>query len=77
MATFSTFAAPQAALDGESFGRKLFHAAADFLGDIGRARQACSDYERLSHLSDAELTRRGLAREDLPRFAYDRAFGRG
>lgn len=44
-------------------------------GNIAAAHRAAQEHERLDHLSDLELEDLGLAREDLPRFVYDKHFG--
>lgn len=44
----------------------------EFVSAIGRARETAHAYERLSHLSDVELSRRGLSREVLPQYVYQR-----
>lgn len=46
-----------------------------FLGDIGRAQKANTLYSNLSLLSDDALAARGLKRDDLPSYAFKRAFG--
>lgn len=41
-------------------------------GNIAAATRAGHEYEALSRLSDFELERRGLKREDLPGYVFDR-----
>lgn len=55
---------------------KVIDGLAGFLGDIGRARAASALYRDLSGLSDDALKSRGLNREHLPRYAFDKAFDR-
>lgn len=56
-------------MPSRSFTRSL----TDFLGDIGHARHTFATYSRLSRLSDGQLARRGLTRQDIPQAAYRRA----
>lgn len=53
----------------------FFGGVADFFGDIGRARNASNIYSDLSRLSDASLKARGLSRDQLPAYAFKKAFG--
>ncbi len=53
---------------------KILNGVTDFFGDIIRARHASSIYSRLADLSDEGLKARGLTREQLPAYAYKRAF---
>lgn len=48
---------------------------ADLFGDIGRARNATNLYTELSGLSDEGLAKRGLSRDQLPGYAFKKAFG--
>lgn len=45
-------------------------------GDIGRARHAVNEYERLNRLSDEALAARGISRADLPSLAFKAGFER-
>lgn len=49
--------------------RSIFGPVGLLFGDFARAREAYSNYERLSGMSDAALARHGLARTDIPRVA--------
>ncbi len=49
-------------------------AVATFFGDLTRASEAAATYQRLSHLSDEALAKRGLTREELPAHAFRAAF---
>lgn len=53
---------------------RVMSGLAGFFGDIGRARAASTLYRDLSGLSDDALKARGLNREHLPRYAFDKAF---
>lgn len=53
---------------------RVFDGLAGFFGDIGRARAASALYRDLSGLSDEALKARGLSRDGLPRYAFDKAF---
>jgi|GEM_PF-5147272 len=53
----------------------VFSQIGALFGDIGRARNAVSQYERLSALSDNALKARGLSRGDLPGFVFEKSFG--
>src|SRR5262245_56254643 len=46
--------------------RRLLGAVSDFLAGIRLARALAGYYNTLSRLSDADLARRGIAREDIP-----------
>lgn len=46
-----------------------------FFGDVSRARRAANTYAALAELSDADLQARGLTRDGLSRYAFDKAFG--
>jgi uncharacterized protein YjiS (DUF1127 family) len=48
----------------------------NLFGDIGRARHAVSEYERLNRLSDGALAARGISRSDLPAMAFKAGFER-
>ena len=47
--------------------KRFFGAIGEFLAGIRLARAMAGRYNTLSQLSDAELARRGIAREDIPR----------
>jgi hypothetical protein len=51
----------------------FFRGIVDFLDGIRLARVMAHRYTVLSALSDAELSRRGIKREDIPRIAVDGA----
>ncbi|AXS38909.1 DUF1127 domain-containing protein [Breoghania sp. L-A4] len=53
----------------------VFAGIASFFTAIGHARHAQFTYERLARMSDAELANQGLTRNDLPRYAFESAFG--
>lgn len=53
---------------------RFFDPIVTLFGDIGRARHAVSEYERLNRLSDATLAARGLTRSDLPGLAFKAGF---
>lgn len=53
---------------------KVFDGLSGFFGDVGRARNAANIYKDLSGLSDASLTARGLKRDQLASYAFERAF---
>ena len=46
--------------------RRLFGAVSEFLAGIRLARAMAGRYNTLARLSDVELARRGIAREDIP-----------
>ncbi|MGF1501742.1 MAG: hypothetical protein ACFBSD_07975 [Paracoccaceae bacterium] len=66
-----SFSDDAARLPGFSHVLSVFHA----LERTADGTRAARDYERLARLSDAELTARGLAREDLPALIFRRHFG--
>ena len=43
----------------------------DFVCDIERARTLADRYQTFSRLSDSQLARRGLKREDIPRVVFN------
>jgi hypothetical protein len=47
-----------------------FAAAMRFLCDLSNARQCALEVERLMALSDAELARRGLKRDEIVRYVF-------
>jgi hypothetical protein len=49
--------------------RRFAHASRQALLGIAEGFAAAQRYERLAAMSDAELARRGLTREDVPWFA--------
>jgi hypothetical protein len=61
----TTLALPRAAR-GFPRLRRFFGAVSEFLAGIRLARAMAARYNTLSRLSDAELARRGIAREDIP-----------
>lgn len=52
----------------------VFNSIGTFFGDIGRARNASNLYSELSGMSDDALKARGLSRDGLPSYAFERAF---
>ena len=60
----TTLALPR--LGRETRLRRFFGAVSEFLAGIRLARAMAHRYNTLSRLSDAELARRGIAREDIP-----------
>jgi hypothetical protein len=52
---------------GGSRLKRFFGAVSEFLAGIRLARAMAARYNTLSRLSDVELARRGIAREDIPR----------
>ncbi|MDQ0510004.1 DUF1127 domain-containing protein [Ancylobacter amanitiformis] len=53
------------------FFSRAIEAVVTFFDAIGEGRRIAQRYERLSRLSDAALAKRGLAREDIARFAVN------
>jgi hypothetical protein len=51
--------------------KRLFGAVSEFLAGIRLAQAMAGRYDSLSRLSDVELTRRGIAREDIPRIVVN------
>jgi hypothetical protein len=51
----------------------FFRPIAEFLDGIRLARAMAHRYDVLSAMSDAELARRGIKREDIPRIAVNGA----
>ena len=51
----------------------FFRAIAEFLDGIRLARAMAHRYDVLSAMSDAELARHGIKREDIPRIAVNGA----
>jgi hypothetical protein len=47
--------------------KRFFGAVSEFLAGIRLARAMAGRYNTLSRLSDTELARHGIAREDIPR----------
>jgi len=57
------------AVNAPSFVRPVFQAVAstfDFLIELGSANQMAQEMEHLMSLSDEQLEKRGLTREELP-----------
>ena len=54
---------------------RFFRIIADFLDGIRLARAMAHQYEVLSRLSDGELARRGLKREDIPQAVVNGHYG--
>ena len=52
-----------------------FSALPRLLSALGAALDAHHDYQRLQRLTDRQLDRAGLTREDLPRMVFERNFG--
>jgi len=51
--------------------KRLFGAVCEFVSGIRLAQAMAGRYDSLSRLSDIELTRRGIAREDIPRIVVN------
>ena len=49
---------------------------ARFFGSMAAAQQAARRYEYLAHLSDAELSARGLKRQDIPHYVLEQMHNR-
>lgn len=47
-----------------------------FLEALAASQRAAHHFDRLVHLNDAELSARGLAREDIPTYVFEQNFGR-
>ncbi|MEW6255558.1 MAG: DUF1127 domain-containing protein [Pseudomonadota bacterium] len=47
------------------FGR-FGHMVSDFIAAVGEARQMAAEYKHLTRLSDSDLARIGLTREEIP-----------
>jgi hypothetical protein len=54
----------------------LFSGIVRFFDSLVASQKAVARYERLAHLSDAELGARGLKREDIPRHVFEDIFDR-
>jgi len=52
----------------------FFSPIVGLFGDIQRARAAVTEYDRLSRMSDAALSARGITRGDLPGLAFKAGF---
>lgn len=72
-ATVSYYADRKTGGGGNPFLRAA-STVATFFGDLTRASEAAATYQRLSHLSDEALAKRGLTREELPAHAFRTAF---
>lgn len=53
---------------------RVIDSISGFFGDVGRARKASNLYSELSGLSDDALRARGLSRDALAAYAFNRAF---
>lgn len=53
---------------------RVIDSISGFFGDVGRARKATNLYTELSGMSDSALRARGLNRESLAAYAFNRAF---
>jgi hypothetical protein len=51
---------------------RVINSVARFFASLAAAQQAARRYEYLAHLSDAELSARGLKREDIPFYVAER-----
>lgn len=47
-----------------------------FFDSLAASQRAVAHYDRLVHLSDAELEAKGLKREEIPHFVLEQNFGR-
>lgn len=47
-----------------------------FFDSLAASQRAVNHYERLAHLSDAELEAQGLKREEIPHYVLEQNFGR-
>ncbi|WP_245454122.1 DUF1127 domain-containing protein [Aquabacter cavernae] len=61
MTTMSTHPVREARLFGR-FGAMV----SDFVAAVGEARQMAAEYKHLTRLSDTDLARIGLTREEIP-----------
>lgn len=52
----------------------IFHAISEFFSLIGTATMAAREFEMLNRMSDHELSRKGLARIDIPKHIFTRHF---
>ena len=55
---------------------RVINSVARFFASLAAAQQAARRYEYLAHLSDAELSARGLKREDIPFYVAERMHNR-
>lgn len=53
---------------------RVIDSISGFFGDVGRARKASNLYSELSGMSDDALRARGLNREAIAAYAFNRAF---
>ena len=63
------YAATQKASNGFTFSRAI-DAVASFLASIAESNGRVREVERLNAMSDAELARRGLKREEIVRHVF-------
>lgn len=47
-----------------------------FVQDVARARNAAKDMERMNLMDDAELAQRGLQRNEIATYAFNKHFKR-
>ena len=55
---------------------RVVKSIAGFFDSLVAAQQAARRYEYLAHLSDAELSARGLKREDIPFYVFEQMHNR-
>ncbi|MEL6478323.1 MAG: hypothetical protein AAFR17_13425 [Pseudomonadota bacterium] len=53
---------------------EFLHGVAEIAEALPRALSAANDYSRLADMTDAQLAKSGLSRQDLPSFVYQRHF---
>ncbi len=53
---------------------RVLNSISGFFGDVGRARNASNLYSELSGMSDDALRARGLSRDSIAAFAFNKAF---
>ena len=58
-----------------NLGTRFFQSLARALDSINRATAAGHTCERLANMSDAELARRGIRREDIPQIVIRQLHG--
>ena len=54
---------------------RLFKSLVTYEGEVGKAVEAYNNYVHLRHQADANLKRRGLAREDVSREVFRKIYG--
>lgn len=54
---------------------RVMDSISGFFGDVGRARNASNLYGELSAMSDDALRARGLTRDALAAYAFNKSFG--